>query len=118
MSDKGPYGEMISVLRKHFIKVLRPGICLFPDNGWKLSANSDNSWMSKIFLCQYTAQEILDIDFGTDGELYDYAHAQWWKTGCGDNPCIDQIYAGKVKEKGFHYPRSVTSILWLEENKI
>ena len=25
--------------------VLKPGLCLFEDGGWKLSSTSDNSWL-------------------------------------------------------------------------
>lgn len=86
------------------------GRCLFPDNGWKLSANSINSWMSKIFLCEYVAENILQIQHPY--EKCDKAHADWWRKGCPSNPGIDQIMDGTQEETGFHYPRCVTSTLW------
>ncbi len=115
VSPFGPYGELIQKLRVHLENVLQPGICLFPDGSWKLSAHSDNSWISKVFLCQHIARKVLKIDFGEEQTVQDRAHADWWRLGSPSNPGIDQIFAGKTFEKGFFYPRAITSILWLDE---
>jgi hypothetical protein len=63
----GAFGELVRALKRHLEAVLRPGVCLFPDGGWKLSSTSDNSWLSKIYLCQFVAREILGIDPGEVG---------------------------------------------------
>lgn len=109
LTENGEFNELKEILKKHTSTILKEGICLFPDQGFKLSANSDNSWMSKIFICCYTASELLQIPVLPES---DYAHAQWWKCGCKDNPGIDQIISGNTAETGFHYPRGVTSTLW------
>jgi hypothetical protein len=111
----GPYAAMISRLRDHLLGVLKPGVCLFPDGSWRLSARSENSWISKVFLCQYVARQVLGIDFGAEQVSQDRAHANWWRVGSAPNPAIDQIFAGKTSEVGFYYPRAVTSSLWLDE---
>ncbi|HEY8967045.1 MAG TPA: glycoside hydrolase family 52 protein, partial [Candidatus Methylacidiphilales bacterium] len=59
LSEKGEYGPLILALKRHVRAVLKPGICLFPGGAWKLSSTSDNSWLSKIYLCQFVAGEIL-----------------------------------------------------------
>lgn len=110
LKTDGSYGAFIEILKRHTEAVLVPGRCLFPDGGWKLSGNSINSWMSKIFLCEYVAENVLQIrhDYGK----CDKAHAGWWRKGCPSNPGIDQILNGTQEETGFHYPRCVTSTLW------
>ncbi len=115
VSPHGPYADFIQKLRTHLENVLKPGICLFPDGSWKLSSRSENSWISKVFLCQYVARKILRIDFGAAQFTQDRTHADWWREGSPSNPGIDQIFAGRTSEIGFYYPRAVTSILWLEE---
>jgi len=115
VSFTGPYAKLIQTLCIHLENVLKSGVCLFPDGSWKLSAHSKNSWISKVFLCQHIARKILGIDFDTEQAVQDRAHADWWRVGSPSNPGIDQIFAGKTTEIGFHYPRAVTNILWLEE---
>jgi xylan 1,4-beta-xylosidase len=115
VSETGAYGDYISALKTHFNTVLQPSICLFDDGGWKLSSTSDNSWLSKIYLCQFIAREILGLPDGDTGRRADAAHVAWlthpelsyWSWS-------DQIIAGKIKGSKY-YPRGVTSILWLQE---
>lgn len=113
LAETGRYGELIKILKKHTETVLQVGVCLFPDKGWKLSAGSENSWMSKIFLCEYIAQDLLECEF--DYDTSDAAHWSWWADGCPSNPGIDQIIRGTQEEQNFHYPRAVTSYLWIQD---
>jgi len=114
LSEKGPYGTLIAALKKHLQAVLKPGICLFPDGAWKISSTSDNSWLSKVYLCQFIAEKILGLAPKSGGfEPADKAHAAWlldprntyWAWS-------DQIVTGEAKGSKY-YPRGVTSILWL-----
>lgn len=57
LDPSGRFGKYIHALQKHLTSVLRPGACLFPDGGWKLSSTSDNSWLSKIYLSQFIAHQ-------------------------------------------------------------
>lgn len=115
LDPNGRFGAYLSALRKHLDTVLAPGICLFPDGGWKLSSTSDNSWLSKIYLCQFIARKILGLPWDEAGHKSDAAHAAWltdprnsfWSWS-------DQIIAGIAKGSKY-YPRGVTAILWLEE---
>ncbi len=110
----GPYGDYVRALRRHLDAVLKPGICLFPDGSWKLSSSSDNSWLSKIYLCQFVAREILALPASATAQS-DEAHAAWlsdprnafWSWS-------DQIEAG-VAIGSKYYPRGVTATLWLGE---
>ena len=110
----GPYGGLIAKLKTHLKAVLQPGICLFPDGGWKISSTSENSWLSKVYLCQFVAETILGIKPSAEA---DKAHAAWlldeknhyWAWS-------DQILAGKAIGSKY-YPRGVTAILWLREKK-
>jgi hypothetical protein len=110
MGIDAPFPELIDTLATHFQSVLQPGICLFPDGGWKLSSTSRNSWLSKIYLCQYVSEQIL----GNPKDVAaDQAHVAWlldpenifyaWS---------DQMLDGKAVGSRY-YPRGVTSILWL-----
>lgn len=112
LSENGKYGDYIKALKKHFANVLKPAVCLFEDGGWKLSSTSDNSWLSKIYLCQFVARQILD--FKTDVKA-DKAHETWLtNTELSYWSWSDQIISGHIFGSKF-YPRGVTSILWLEE---
>jgi hypothetical protein len=110
----GPYGEFIRTLKRHFESIFRPGVCLYPDNGWKLSSTADNSWMSKICLSQYVARTVLGIDFGEQQAAHDQAHMDWQVFGSTFNACSDQFSSGKAMAS-LYYPRIVTNILWLTE---
>lgn len=115
LDPKGRFGNLISALKKHLETVLVPGVCLFEDGGWKISSTSNNSWLSKIYLCQFIARRILGMPWGEAGRRADAAHAAWlldkelsyWSWS-------DQIISGKITGSKY-YPRGVTSILWLEE---
>lgn len=113
VSEDGPYGAYIQVLKRHLVGVLKPGICLYEDGGWKLSSSADNSWMSKICLNQYVAREILGIHYAGE-EQADVAHVQWQVEGSKFYACSDQFTSGKPIGS-LYYPRIVTSILWMSE---
>jgi hypothetical protein len=114
ISETGPYGEFICTLKKHFESIFKPGVCLYADNGWKLSSTADNSWMSKICLSQYVARAVLGIDFGDEQVKHDQAHMDWQVFGSTFNACSDQFSSGKAMAS-LYYPRIVTNILWLSE---
>jgi len=103
------FPELRAALEAHFKAVLRVGICRFPDGGWRLSSTSRNSWLSKIYLCQYVAEAILGHAPDTAA---DQAHANWLL----DDENVyyawsDQMLDGKAVGSRY-YPRGVTSILW------
>jgi len=106
----GSHGRLLSQLERHLLRVLQPGLCLFPDGGWKLSSTSDNSWPSKIFICQHVAERVFGIRPASESHS---AHASWQQLGCADWAMTDQCFAGLGKGSKY-YPRGVTSWLWLE----
>lgn len=107
---QGAHGPLLAQLRRHLQRVLEPGLCLFADGGWKLSSTSDNSWPSKIFICQHVAERVFDIHPKRESHA---AHAAWQQLGCADWAMTDQCFAG-VGKGSKYYPRAVTSFLWLE----
>ena len=118
LSFSGEFADLMQVMKRHFIHVMKPGRCLFDDGGWRLSASSINSWMSKICLCQYISETILGVRL--DGQVIkeaDEAHVNWWTNVTRYCPGIDQIFWGKNFDdiKGFHYPRAITAILYLQK---
>ena len=116
LDENGKYGLLIKTLKQHFQTVLVKGVCLFDDGGWKISSTSNNSWLSKIYLCQYVAREILGIPSGAAGATADEVHVKWlthetlsyWSWS-------DQIISGEIIGSKY-YPRGVTSLLWLYES--
>lgn len=115
LSLDGPFAKLIKALKIHFETVLKKGICLYEDNGWKLSSSADNSWLSKIYLCQFVARQILEIDTPETGVLADRAHHNWLlKDENLFYAWSDQMKSGVAKGSKY-YPRGVTSILWLDE---
>jgi len=106
----GVHAAFLAQLERHLRAVLAPGLCLFADGGWKLSSTSDNSWPSKIFICQHVAERV----FGLRPERESHAaHASWQQLGCADWAMTDQCFAG-VGKGSKYYPRGVTAWLWLE----
>ena len=115
-SIEGEFGGYIKVLKKHLTHILKPGICIYEDGGWKLSSSADNSWMSKICLNQYVIHEILGMNYGGEVEA-DNAHVEWEVNGSKSQACSDQFASGKPIGS-LYYPRIVTNILWLEANSM
>jgi hypothetical protein len=113
----GPYGDLIKTLTRHLDTVLKEGVCLDAESGgWKLSSTSKNTWMSKIFLNQYVAENVLGIR--DQRTARDAVHAGWQRRGSADFAATDQVDSTNGKDLGSRlYPRLVTSILWLEAKK-
>lgn len=117
LREDGRFGPYVRALARHLDAVLTDGVCLFEDGGWKISSTSDNSWLSKIYLCQFVARKILGRPWDAAGARADAAHVGWLT-----HPTLsvwswsDQILAGEITGSKY-YPRGVTSILWLEENE-
>ncbi len=103
-----------ATLARHFEAVLKPGVCLFEDGGWKLSSTSRNSWLSKIYLCQFVAERVLGH---APDAAADRAHVGWLADGeNGYFAWSDQMLAGKAVGSRY-YPRGVTSILWTAQGE-
>jgi len=113
----GPNQEFLSLLRTHLLTILVPGGCLDEKSGgWKLSSTSNNTWLSKIFLNQFIADVILDID----SELIrkDEIHASWLFGRRGIYGMTDQVDSSTGEDLGSRlYPRLVTGILWMLEDR-
>jgi Glycosyl hydrolase family 52. len=115
LDPNGRFGDYIKALKRHMETILQPETCLFEDGGWKLSSTSGNSWLSKIYLCQFVARHILKMPWEEQGQKADAAHVAWltdprnafWSWS---DQMLDGIAVGSK-----YYPRGVTSILWLDE---
>jgi hypothetical protein len=116
VSEDGLFGDLVKVLKKHILTVMKPGICIDEvSGGWKLSSTSKNTWNSKIFLCQYVVKEILHFDFGDKEYEWDKVHASWQQVGCSVDGATDQVNSDDGSPRGSRlYPRLVTSILWMK----
>lgn len=112
----GRFSELYRKLEIHLKNVLRDGVCLYPDGGWKLSSSADNSWLSKIYLCQFIARKIFGYKNRKALNRADKAHVKWLTNS--EDSCYwswsDQMRSG-VPKGSKYYPRGVTSILWLDE---
>ncbi len=117
ISPTGEYLAMLKTLTTHFERVLVPGICLFEDGGWKLSSTSNNSWLSKIYICQHVAENVLKIKNDEKRRVADQVHVSWLLDPELSYWCwSDQILAGKIMGSKY-YPRGVSTILWLNPDK-
>lgn len=105
---QGPYGAMLDTLQSHLQAILREGVCLFADGGWKLSSTAENSWLSKIFISQHVAADVFDIEPSASSHA---AHAHWQQVGSADYAMCDQVKFGKAVGSRY-YPRCVTNDLW------
>ncbi|OVE77340.1 beta-xylosidase, partial [bacterium F16] len=116
VDEHGEFGKLIQVLKQHLESILKEGDCLYPDGGWKLSSTADNSWLSKIYLCQYVARQILGLRTDATGKTADAAHKRWLlKDENLEFAWSDQMKSG-VARGSKYYPRGVTSILWCNED--
>jgi hypothetical protein len=109
MAAAEKYCAFICALKKHFEAAIANG-CRFGNGAWKISKTNDNSWLSKIFLCQFISEKI--FKHPPDREA-DKIHAAWLLDP--DNAPLafsDQMLAGKVCGSAY-YPRGVTGALWL-----
>jgi hypothetical protein len=109
---------LVQSLRRHTIALLgdREHRNFFDDGGMKLSSTSNNSWMSKIALCEYVIREILNLsEFNDALKRADTAHVRWQIEGSGYWACSDQFVSGVAKGSRY-YPRLVTAALWLTES--
>lgn len=116
VSEDGVFGELIKVLKKHVMTIMKPGICIDEvSGGWKLSSTSKNTWNSKIFLCQYVIKDVLNIDFGDKEIEWDRVHAMWQQVSCSEDCATDQVNSDTGTPRGSRlYPRLVTSVLWMK----
>ena len=80
LDKEGKYSRYLAALKRHLETVLVPGVCLFPDGGWKLSSSSDNSWLSKIYLSQFVARKVLGLPASATATA-DAAHVKWLMHG-------------------------------------
>jgi hypothetical protein len=115
LGPEGPYAGLIEALRRHLDTVLSPGLCLDAvSGGWKLSSTSHITWLSKIFLNQYVAEEVLGLE-GDERVRRDAVHARWLRLGSADFAATDQVDSATGADLGSRlYPRLVTSVLWLK----
>ncbi len=108
---------IISALGTHLKEVLKRGVCLDPTTGgWKLSSTSDNTWLSKIYLCQYVARRVFPNSLGKESaQDADVAHKAWLLSSHTRHLAFcDQIKSSDGFPYGSkHYPRGVTSWLWM-----
>ena len=113
LKKNGEFSTLGRTLGRHLRNVLVPGVCKFADGGWKLSSTNDNSWLSKIYLCQFVARRLFGV---SKDPAADAAHRSWlldpqnaffaWS---------DQMVSGKAMGSKY-YPRGVTAWLWLRKN--
>ncbi len=113
LAEDGEFASLREALARHLRTVLVKGTCKFAGGGWKLSSTNDNSWLSKIYLCQHVAREVFGL---APDRAADAAHRAWlvdprnayfaWS---------DQMVAGEARGSKY-YPRGVTSWLWLSES--
>jgi hypothetical protein len=109
LDRSGRFGELLKALNTHLQTVLKTGTCLFPNGGWKLSSTNDNSWLSKIYLCQFVAERILKTPSSPKA---DAAHRAWLLHP--ENAYFawsDQMVNG-IARGSKYYPRGVTAWLW------
>ena len=115
VSPNGLYGSYVKALGRHLTTVLQPGICLTPDSGWQLDSESDNTWLSKIFLNEFVGREVLGLPIRANTDAADTASVDWLtNSSSGRLAFSDQIENG-IAIGSEYYPRGVTSILWLQE---
>jgi hypothetical protein len=115
VSFYGPYGELLTYLRRHLKSCMVSGLCVdSTTGGLRLTSASADTWMSKVFLCQFVAESILGV--AADGS-FDAIHAGWQRNAADRGGAFtDRIDASDGASIGSRFsPRGVTAILWLAD---
>ena len=91
-----------------------PGVCLDAKTGaWNLSSSSSTTWVSKVYLNQFVAENVLGVKDAATGRDADAAHYAYEVLGAPAVCWSDQFYTSSHVAYGCrHYPRGVTSALW------
>ncbi len=115
VAANGPHARLIKALRTHLTTVLSTGLCVTADGGWKLDSQSDNTWLSKIFLNEFVGRQVLKLDIRASTDAADAASVGWLTNATSARLAFsDQIING-IAIGSEYYPRGVTAILWLQE---
>ncbi|WP_419729452.1 glycoside hydrolase family 52 protein [Lichenicola sp.] len=115
VSPTGRYATLIAALQRHLTTVISTGLCITSDGGWKLDSQSDNTWLSKIFLNEFVGRQVLDLNIRASTDSADAASVNWLTNSTSARLAFsDQIIKG-IAIGSEYYPRGVTSILWLQE---
>jgi hypothetical protein len=120
LQDYGPYRSLLDALRTHTTTLLRDpeGRNRLPDGGLKLTSASNNSWFSKIALCQHAAREVFDLEIGDARQkAADAAHVKWQTEGPAAYWAMSDLTADAECVGNRYHPRSVTTVLWLDGKK-
>jgi hypothetical protein len=114
LSFDGPNAELMQNLKAHLNTILVPGVCLDAQTAaWNLSSTSSTTWLSKVYLNQFVAENILGFKTDATGHSADSAHFAYEVLGAPAVGWTDQIYTSSHVAYGCrHYPRGVTSALW------
>ena len=115
VSPNGIYGTFIRALQKHLDVVLANNLCVYSNGGWRLDSQSDNTWLSKIFLNEFVGRQVLDRDIRASTNAADAQSVVWLtQTTAARLAFSDQVLA-QAPSASEYYPRGVTSIVWLQE---
>ncbi len=115
VSPNGIYGTFIRALQKHLNVVLANNLCVYDNGGWRLDSQSDNTWLSKIFLNEFVGRQVLGQNIRASTNAADAESVVWLtQTTAARLAFSDQVIA-QVPSASEYYPRGVTSIVWLQE---
>lgn len=111
----GPYAAMLQALSNHLAAVLVPGRCVgSPSGGWLMTSAQPLTWQSKIFICQYVAENVLGFRGDLINGAVDQIHASIQIESAPVQAFCDAMDGSAVSNSagGPHYPRGVTTALW------
>ncbi len=77
VSLDGICGTFIRALQKHLDVVLANNLCVYSNGGWRLDSQSDNTWLSKIFLNEFVGRQVLDRDIRASTNAADAQSVVW-----------------------------------------
>ncbi len=114
VSLTGPNAELMNDYKTHLQTILVPGVCVDSETGaWNLSSSSKTTWVSKVYLNQYVAENVLGLKNDVTGKTADEANYAYEVLGAPAVGWTDQFYTSTHIAYGCrHYPRGVTSALW------
>ncbi len=115
VSPNGIYGTFIRALQTHLDVVLANNLCVYANGGWKLDSQSDNTWLSKIFLNEFVGRQVLGLDIRASTNAADAQSVVWLTQTAGARLAFSDQVIDQVPSASEYYPRGVTSIVWLRE---
>ncbi|HEX3048935.1 MAG TPA: hypothetical protein VHY08_29580, partial [Bacillota bacterium] len=110
------YPKLMDLFRKHIVACLKVGAGIdTATGGLRLSSTSNNTWVSKVVLCEYVLRELFQIDLKSEYPGVFQELIRWARQSAAETTISDQIHSDTRRVVGAsYYPRPITASIWVK----